>query len=303
VDLDRQEQQALAGFFARRFPTDADRDALSRQAGLPALPRPSTSPVAAWESLIALAATKQRLGRLGRAAAATEPTDTNLAKAAQLLAAGEANPQKWLLVGLAVGLPALAVALVAVVAVVTGSLRPSAAVAAVDPTPATAAPVADNAVATVVDGSGPADVVEGPVAAVGASAVPSDVAPVGTAEEVEAPAVVEPPRPAHAPAVASSSSATPRRDRDTDPRCAGTPGQLIGYWFSGSHRPGGAGDVITMSTSMNVRAYHPSPENHFSLGGRVNCVLAAGDRIRLSADPVHVPRDSYWVPLYGGDLL
>lgn len=85
--------------------------------------------------------------------------------------------------------------------------------------------------------------------------------------------------------------------------CGTRPGELIGYWYAGPQPPGHAGEVVVVPHSVNVRADYPDTHNHFDARAPVRCVLGAGARVRLSREPIPVPRESWWVPLFSGDVL
>jgi hypothetical protein len=85
------------------------------------------------------------------------------------------------------------------------------------------------------------------------------------------------------------------------PSCGAPDGELVGWWYAGAISPGETGAVVTMPTSVRVRADYPSSANHFVIGAQ-RCSLPAGARVRLREAPVHVPGDRWWVPLYGGDV-
>src|SRR5690606_28008681 len=99
-------------------------------------------------------------------------------------------------------------------------------------------------------------------------------------------------------ALAAVGSSEPAAGSDaTTGDCGARPGELVGYWYAGERPPGGAGEVVVLPHAVNVRAAYPEPANRFDARTPVRCVLGAGARVRLSADPIPVPRDSWWVPL------
>ena len=67
--------------------------------------------------------------------------------------------------------------------------------------------------------------------------------------------------------------------------------------------PAQAGDTLIMPNSVNVRADYPDAHNDFDARTALRCTLAAGDKVRLSSDPIAVPGGAFWVPLHSGDLL
>jgi hypothetical protein len=90
---------------------------------------------------------------------------------------------------------------------------------------------------------------------------------------------------------------------DRTGRCAGQPGQVVGYWYAGSTAPGQAGQTITMRQGANVRADYPDVHNGYNARAPMTCALKAGDRLTLSRDPIAVPGGAFWVPVVAGDLL
>ncbi len=292
MEPEAQERAAVAKFFAKRFPTDDDRHDLARAAGVQVLSTPSTSAVSGWERMITEAQSRGKLGRLARAAAKTDPEDLNLQRAAALLARGDSFVWPWAVAGGAVAIPAAAVALVAGVAWLAGAFEPSAAVAA------STVPVSDEIVA-VADADEPLEdeVVQ---ADEGIAEEPADVIEEPADEGVEDEVVAEP--------VAVATTVAPDRAVTASPanhhgRCTQAGGGLVGYWWAGEESPGHMGDVISVPRDLNVRAWAPSVSNGFDTRGDVRCTLGAGDRIRLSAEPLDVPGGAVWVPLNSGDLV
>ncbi len=86
-------------------------------------------------------------------------------------------------------------------------------------------------------------------------------------------------------------------------RCTREDGGLVGYWYAGSTPPGLAGEVVSIDKMVNVRIDYPDRHNDFDSRSHIECLLNAGDRVRLSAAPIAVPGGRYWIPLQTGDLL
>lgn len=127
--------------------------------------------------------------------------------------------------------------------------------------------------------------------------------------EAEAVAVVPAPPAAPAPAVVAEVVVETRAPEPqpvasalADHPCARAGEGIVGWWYAGSRSPGRAGDVIAMSRDANVRVTAPGADNRFNARTRVRCVLSAGDRVRLSEDPLLVPPGAYWVPLRAEDI-
>src|SRR5690606_36610154 len=104
------------------------------------------------------------------------------------------------------------------------------------------------------------------------------------------------------PAAVPSVAAAPGPDAASGD-CGARPGELVGYWYAGEQPPGDAGEVAVLSHAVNVRAAYPDATNRFDARAPVRCVLGAGSRVRLSKEPIPVPRESWWVPLISGDVL
>lgn len=85
-------------------------------------------------------------------------------------------------------------------------------------------------------------------------------------------------------------------------RCARSDGGIVGYWYVGERSPGAIGATVEVPRATYVRADYPREDNGFRVDAPIRCVLEAGDIVRLSLAPVHVPLNSWWVPLVSGDL-
>ncbi len=215
-----------------------------------------------WVASLHDAQRQGRLAQLLRRAAATAPDDENLQTATRIVAP---RAQPW------AALAGAGLALAAATAIGAFTLL-----------------VGDEAIET------PADA---PLLA--AVAVPEAPAIPPTALQPQSVAPVD--GPATAPPSLQPQSVAPAAVASLGD-CVGRPDEQIGWWYAGTQRPGQAGDVIELAAGVNVRAYPPSASNHFDSRGPVRCVLPEGARIRLTADALSVPKDSWWVPLYGGDL-
>jgi hypothetical protein len=110
-------------------------------------------------------------------------------------------------------------------------------------------------------------------------------------------AAVEPPE------FAGGVAATPDRRRLREGRCTNSHRDIVGFWYAGAAHPGAPGDVVTLERSMNVRVDYPDRHNDFDARARIACVLHPGDQVTLSAEPIRVPPNRYWVPLRTGDLV
>ncbi len=85
-------------------------------------------------------------------------------------------------------------------------------------------------------------------------------------------------------------------------RCTAPDAGRVGWWYAGATPPGAAGSRMTMPFDVNVRVDFPGEHNGFDKRSHIACVLHENDVIRLG-EPLLVPGNRYWVPLYTGDLL
>jgi hypothetical protein len=270
--FDDNEIQELAAFFSRRFPNDAQRRTMASAAGLTQSPED-------WTSLLLAAQSEGRLPRLAAATVAAAPGDDNLRDVCHILTAPRRRMQSIVAVSSAV---VLALALVVGFAWSRPApdaepVQPAAVLASAEADPPPAAPIAE------------------PVAAALKAAPVAQPAEEPVAEPIEEPEPVAEPEESREHAAPASATLTGR--------CQATKGELIGYWYAGETRPGQAGATIEIPMGANVRADYPDEHNRFNARASVRCVLRRGDRLVLSADPIRVPGERYWVPLHGGDLL
>ena len=283
MKLDPADLDALATFFARRFPGTQERVLLCLLVGLRA-GRGQGDDLALWLEIVKEAYRRRRLLRLARAALQVRRDDENLQVLIRTLSASGAPP--W--AARAVGLALLIVLIVAGLKVV---LRPS--VEAPGPEPA------------VVEAAAPATApppVEAPeVPPVEAPAPPADEAPVVAPPlpPVEELAEVSAPKPKP---TATSGFAGAQPPEKIDGRCGGQKGQPVGFWYAGDVKPGAKGEIYTVKAGANVRADYPRKANNFNARGALVCALISGDRVRISGEPVLVGED-WWVPMVVGDLL
>lgn len=281
MDLSPRETADLAGFFARRFPRRAEVNALARSARIVLDETLAGDDGMVWATVLAEARIQKRLRALAREASRQEPGDQNLQEVCRLLAASEPAPVLPWLVGGGAILALLAFGVGAWIGT-RGGPEPEP-----EPIVAAAAPVE-----------------AAPVEAAPVEAAPVEPAPVEPAPVEAAPVEAAPVEPAPAPpTVPAPTASAPTVSATAASRCPGMPGQLIGYWYAGREAPGAKGQTITVPTAANVRADYPDRHNGYDARAPLRCGLRAGDRVRLSQDPVAVPGGVYWVPLYGGDLL
>lgn len=279
MQFDENEIQELAKFFSRRFPEADQRQRMASAAGL-------SDGFDDWETLLLQAQSTRRLSRLADVSASAAPDDDNLRDVCTILMA----PRRRRRVTMAVS-SAVVVALGVVLGLALPSSapvpveEPAAVLASADITPPPA-PVQEEprpAEAPPEPEPEPAAAPPAEAPAVAAEEVP---APEPTGSDTEAPELAPSPFAASAPLTG---------------RCRAKTGALIGYWYAGATAPGDVGAAVEVPVTVNVRADFPDVHNNFNARAPVRCVLHQGERVVLSGEPILVPGDRYWVPLYGGD--
>jgi len=285
MKLDPADLDALATFFARRFPGTQERVLLCLLVGLRA-GRGQGDDLALWLEIVKEAYRRRRLLRLARAALQVRRDDENLQVLIRTLGSSGAPP--W--AARAVGLALLIVLIVAGLKVV---LRPT--VEAPGPAPAVVEATAPPVETPPVEA---AEAVEAPPVEV---APPVEEAPAATPPlpPVEELAEVSAPKPK---APAASGFAGAQVQEKIEGRCGGSKGQPVGFWYAGESKPGAKGEVYTVKAGANVRADYPRKANNFNARGALVCALISGDKVRISGEPVLVGED-WWVPMVVGDLL
>ena len=265
------ERRELAEFFAKRFSDDSVRSLLARQAGIDA-GESTPDPTDAWADLITTAQNRRRLPNLAIVASKTDQTDQNLQAVCNLLGARARIVRNRVITGLAAASIALGFG---VAGWSMGSQGEPEVLAE------TAAPE--------------------PVVEVVAVAEAVETKPVEVADVVAEPAVSQGP--------AYTRTHTPPEDRPTGPawrngRCTyDKSSDFIGYWYAGEDSPGLKGEVVTVDLGVNVRQDYPGLHNEFDKRSKVRCILKRGDKVKLTAAPILVPGDRFWVPLFHGDLV
>ena len=266
------ERRELAEFFAKRFSDDSVRSLLARQAGIDA-GEATSDPTDAWADLITTAQNRRRLPNLAIVASKTDQTDQNLQAVCNLLGARARIVRNRVVTGLA----AASIALGFGIAGWSMGAQGEASTVAEAPTP--------EAVTEVV-----------------AVAEVPEVAPEPAVPEVA-------PEPAVPAGPAYTRSHTPPEERPTGPawrngRCTyDKDSDFIGYWYAGDTSPGLQGEVVTVELGVNVRQDCPGLHNDFDKRSKVRCILKRGDKVKLTAAPILVPGDRFWVPLFHGDLV
>ena len=301
MELDPNATTDLSEFFTKRFPKPEDREALAYAARVKFHEPDSDDPIAAWGGLVSRAREQSALPLLAKCAARRRPNDENLQGVAAVLngqvwppVPAPAVPAIWKQVGTLVAL--IGIAGVAWAASGPGEaldVAPTATtdaltVAAVEhtppptpPPPPTVQPVDAGDAAMVADEQGAQEAPEEPVQA---PVEGSDAAPEPASETTPAPA----------------PAATPVGEPEEQVfiGCSGPVGQLVGYWYAGRASPGKKGERITVPRDLNVRADYPDHHNNYNRRAKIRCTLGVGQSLVLTADPILVPGDAYWVPLH-----
>lgn len=267
MDFIFDSRRDIAVFLERRFPRTQDRIALAKDARIPPV-----DPT--WDGLLQEAARLGRLHRLLAAASRARPADENLRAMATLFAQEQraAALRRAMIIGPVAG---LAVAATALLLLLPGSGHDAS-------PPAVAATVTSTAPPAPRAAPAPAPTVAPSAEAPAPAAAPPEPAPPS-------------PTPAPAQVVAADPGRPPGRCRSSS--------DIVGYWYAGRTSPGAQGSVITMENAVRVRVDYPDTHNDFNARAPITCHLAPGDRVRLTAAPIHVPGDAWWVPLTDGDLL
>jgi hypothetical protein len=257
-------------------------------------PLPGIDSAAAWRAVLHDARDGGWLRSLVTQVAAAAPDDAMLQETCQLLLV-DGEPNWAARIG---GLAMVGAAMVMMTAAVggmglTGALlaleatNHEAAVAVAEPSPP-AAPAASEEGG--LPGAG-----DHRTSAVAPKPVPTpdggDVA--GMASRVEDGPPEEPPEP-------GAGSLVESRRRHV--KCHGRPGEAVGYFYAGRRSPGQPGDVHEVTRMVNVRVDYPHEDNGWDKRAHIHCVLSPGDRVTLSAPPVALPGDHYWVPVFDGDV-
>ena len=275
MQLQPEDLEELADFFAKRFPNSADREALVRSTGLDTV-LPS-EPLPAWLVLLATAQQSDRMGVLIQAAAGLRPDDDSLSDVAEAF-----SEQKKLPIGKAL------ISLVVLFALGLGAWGwfATSEQHINKPVPSTPNTV-ELKRETTPPAPAPGDLRVTP-------AIPALAAPAPQAAVVE---LTEP------PAVVPIDDTPPETDGDwIEGRCGGPAGRLVGYWYAGAPFEPGQGAVYALKNSKNVRADYPRRENGWDAREPITCVLKRGDSVELTHAPILVDGGKYWVPLYSGDL-
>ena len=278
------ECRELAEFFAKRFSEPSIRSMLANQAGLKEISKADT-PTDAWEQLITTAQNRRKLPKLAIVASKTDQDDQNLQAVCNLLGA------RSRIIRNRVSGIAAAAALALGFGMAGFSLG--------NDTDAQVVADLNSGIPSVAEDMAIEPSTEGALAS--ASPAPID-------ETVEAIEVVEidlpdPSEPGYV------NAHTPPEERHNGPawrngRCTyEKDGDFVGYWYAGAEMPGRQGETIQVKMGVNVRKDYPGRHNEFNKRAKVRCIVKRGDTIKLTAAPILVPPDKYWVPLYHGDIV
>ncbi len=299
MELTPHETVELAAFLAKRFPSYRHRGNLADAAGLPFDESSETDPTEAWMKMLRTARLRRRLGRLITVCARCDLADENLQTLAATLGAQGDRGASRARTAVGVG---LSVAAGALIAVGLSQWMPAAQVDVIETSPAQVTPAASPIIQALQAGDASHERSDAPGAAgAGEPAGPAEDETLDPALNLVS--VVSGrgmTRSYRTPPESPPEPVTPAR---ANGRCTLEEGGLIGYWYAGVETPGGDGDTITMAKSVFVRSDYPDRHNGFDARSPSRCVLKEGDRVRLSAPPILVPGERYWVPISSGDLV
>ena len=287
MELQTHDLRELAEFFAKRFPRSNDRRLLVDQLRLPHRETDAAPPIQSWMSLLEVARDRRALTRLGVAAQRLRPYDENLASMTELLQRSEGGlgPGKLQMAGMAMA------ALLAI-----GSTWAAVHSLSTDET---------NRDSTDEHASAEIEVELDEVPTL--APAPETETTVHITESLETTevvaAAVPPPVVERTPAIQTKPVSVEADPANHNGRCTIPDDGVVGYWYAGESAPGAAGEVVVVPHSVNVRADYPDRHNSYDARAAIRCQLASGDRIQLTAEPILVPGDRYWVPLYNGDLI
>jgi len=275
------ERRELAEFFAKRFSDDSVRNMLARQAGLETGDK-TGQPTDDWECLITTAQNRRRLPNLAIVASRIDQSDQNLQAVCNLLGARSRIIRNRIVTGLAAASVALGFGVAGWNMGAQEAPQPAALAAATAEAPAEL-------------GTPKAELNRAPT-------VETDPEPVATktvATAPEAPTTEATHVTHHSPPETRSNGPAWRNGRCTYDQT----GDFIGYWYAGEKNPGAVGQVVDVELGVNVRKDYPDAHNNFDKRTKVRCILKRGDKVKLTAAPILVPGNRYWVPLYHGDLV
>lgn len=278
------ECRELAEFFAKRFSEPSIRSMLANQAGLKDQKKADT-PTEAWKELITTAQNRRKLPKLAIVASKTDLDDQNLQAVCNLLGA-RSRIIRNRVTGVAAA-AALALGF-GMAGFSLGNDGDTLAVAEVNSDmPAVEAEQAIDATTEDALASASTELVEDPEAAIEvADAIPTIP---------DGPGYVS----AHTPPEERHHGPAWRNGRCTYEK----DGDFIGYWYAGAEMPGRQGETIEVKMGVNVRKDYPGLHNDFNKRAKVRCIVKRGDSVKLTAAPILVPPDKYWVPLYHGDIV
>ncbi len=272
------ERRELAEFFAKRFSDDSVRKMLARQAGLETTDK-TGKPTDDWEALITTAQTRRRLPNLAVVASRTDQSDKNLQAVCNLLGARARIIRNRVVTGLAAASVALGFG-IAGWSVGNNDVNPTMAMATVVDSPEVNSE--SKRTTPTANANKP---LESEAEVVALSTPKTTTEPVHVTQ--------------HRPPESRPNGPAWRNGRCTYDQT----GDFIGYWYAGENNPGAAGQIVTVELGVNVRKDYPDTHNNFDKRTKVRCILKRGDKVKLTAAPILVPGNRYWVPLYHGDLV
>ena len=282
--LDDADLADLARTCARRFPRPDDQRIIAKEAGISHEQTDVGDPELSWHALIQVAQRDGRLGRLAAVLARSAPGDESLIAVAKALGEVVRPPGKPVAATFALAGLGAALALGAVGAFVVFGGGPADAEkvgetpAKIEDAPVEPAPSAPEIGAPTTAPSAPPD-------------------PVASANSTGASVPVETQPPAHVPPI---TKVEPSHSARTAGSCAGSPGEVVGYWYAGTSSPGSMGETITLGRDARVRADYPRSANGHNAATQEVCVLTRGSQMKLLAAPIDASKGHWWVPVVGG---
>jgi len=284
MNLSQKELRELARFFAKRYPEPIDRHGLGAAVGIVVSDAPNA--LLGWMDVIESAQQRGLLKKLCRVAASRAPEDDNLQEISTLLN-GRRHQLLWATAAVAATL------LLGIGVSVIGGIGGSAVANGPHTAGLTAESLVDEGSESTTFSTQAQQPLPAPAAVV--ASLEDSASTVGMTEVMSPPEAVTPPTP--------TVESQPDYSRLLpNGRCDTASGELIGYWYAGRDAPGVSGQAITVPMSVNVRNDYPDRHSGFNKRAPIRCVLHKGDQLTLSAEPILVPGDRYWVPIYGGDL-
>lgn len=300
MQLNDQELQDLATFFARRAPSLEERYLFRKRARLSHESNQTHHPRTGWLQILVEAADSGKLGRLAYVISAEYPEDRNLQQVCQLLA--EKGNSDGLKQAAMYGIPISAFALVLF-------FWPHSQVGELQPQSAQLQPQSVDQAAPEVTASLQPQSVKETIASLQPQSVkettpkPQKKLQPQSIEEERGRKVLAKQTTHNKTRLPTRTAMVTSVNAPDHTPCEANSEHLIGYWYSGDDPAGIQGQTITIAKTVNVRTEYPSFRNDYSPRSPVQCVLFEGEQVKLSLEPILVSGDRYWIPITGKDLI